>query len=388
MTALQSLPVQHGDIRKYFGNAEDKHKSNVNAKTSLVSIPSSTVTSKENLEAVIPNRDFIKVFPLVSLPTENESTKESESMKSSTSKTCRSSSILPHTVDIWETCHQNDEISSQNNSGLDVRLGHFVDQEANRSRNRFSVTEGSGLCTDADGASQKAKVQSDTIGHVLGRGPVGMNWLSSARQKWNLEMARNSMSSNTTISSTKFHHVTSDQMMERHNTSSSEGSLTDVSFHVSSCEEDSWPTPESYYNKTKNSEGAGQKRKRFDVTQSDDDINHNVPVARKQIKFSPSATETLAVNSRSLNTFEKVKQKTSESFPDKGINATSRNKRAAESDALARHDVNISHNSKLADTSLQHSNNLDSSCVTCPVCQGQVPGSSINAHLDQCLLLS
>ena len=183
------------------------------------------------------------------------------------------------------------------------------------------------------------------------------------------------------------------------------------SFHVSSCEEDNWPTPEKYYTESKASSTGQSKRKRtaIDLTSSDEE-DCDLPRAFKHVKPSSkvkSDTFHDSSGSDADNVFRLVKTKNKAPLEDKidiqkaGSLSPTRSWFDAVSSASGKHTHGTNQNGASGpvpimvtstpthgysfDSTTSEENAAENSVVVCPSCQVKVAAENINDHLDTCL---
>lgn len=189
------------------------------------------------------------------------------------------------------------------------------------------------------------------------------------------------------------------------------------SFHVSSCEEDSWPTPEKYYTENKTSSVGHSRRKRtvIDCVSSDEE-DCVLPTAFKRVKPAPKLQSSAfhdSSGSDPANVFQVVKtknkllledevnvQKAASLWPAaKRFGAASdvsvkRTQETSQSGASGFTPAMVtstppthtepSHSSgAVSGTSVESAAEI--SVVVCPSCQRKMSAESINDHLDMCL---
>lgn len=183
------------------------------------------------------------------------------------------------------------------------------------------------------------------------------------------------------------------------------------SFHVSSCEEDNWPTPEKYYAESKAASTGQSKRKRtaIDLTSSDEE-DCDLPRAFKHVKPSSkvkSATFHDSSGSDTDHVFRLVKSKNKALLEDKTDigKADSLSPTSSWFDALSNASVKHTHGTNQNgasgpapimvtstpthgysfDSTTSEENAAENSVVVCPSCQVKVAAENINDHLDTCL---
>ncbi|XP_076463731.1 uncharacterized protein LOC143295930 [Babylonia areolata] len=238
-----------------------------------------------------------------------------------------------------------------------------------------------------DSSDSKECQKLNSAGHVLGQGSGdGGSWLARIRKQWARE---NQTCSKSASSSVKNDPVTvpgqkdagkcagpADPQREtkvcaevKPDTAltSSDSDSHHSSFHVSSCEEDNWPTPENFRpSKGKGSARKEVKRKRtvIELVSSDED-DFDFPAVSKRAKPVTEGNDSTG----------NQKHRSDEDISDRG-GFTS------ETDASANGSGGSSSHSAGAPTSRSEG---PVSLVSCPVCQRKVPSEDINGHLDICL---
>ncbi|KAK7479448.1 hypothetical protein BaRGS_00029264 [Batillaria attramentaria] len=304
-----------------------------------------------------------------------------------------------------------------------------------------AVETGSGSLSDMESKNERNRDTSlEGGGRTLGNGPVGLNWLSAARKQWAKESTPTSVDQRPASCSGKIRSssVSEDDCGKvspiaensRKLASSSEESCMHGSFHVSSCEEDKWPTPESYYKKKASHPAHSGKRTAVDLLGSDDEDEASLlPASAKRLKFSPSKSFSSpqksdgveSADESCMNVFERVKMKNKWGSPPKGITCSTLKKGNMKYDsgfsdqlsnqcrtdltsmngvvpaARGTSQLPVPSTSGLSATG-RFSPDLDvapvprdasdagAACVSCPVCQVTVAADRINQHLDLCLM--
>ena len=181
------------------------------------------------------------------------------------------------------------------------------------------------------------------------------------------------------------------------------------SFHVSSCEEDNWPTPEKYYTENKTSSVGRSKRKRtaIDLTSSDEEDSVLPAVSKRvkqptEVKSSRVSKHSGSESDHSENVFHRVKTKNKSPSEDKTDLPRANNFSPpgsgcgeASTENHTCRSIPVTASSTSSQANAPHSsgarlgaadgNAADISLVACPSCQRKVPAEHINDHLDMCL---
>ena len=307
--------------------------------------------------------------------------------------------------------------------------------------------------TDKDKAvkTNSAAGPQDIAGYVLGKGSgQKLSWLAQMRQEWvttdrggttqsvtsvlqetgmpssvskPLNEGKQLSSGHLGTSSKSGANFCEEEKVEANKTDSStfenesfmssEYSFHD-SFHVSSCEEDSWPSPEAYKTQKGTSNVCEEKRKRtvIDLVSSDEECD--LPSVFKRSKSAiessnkpgdcreamvDSACDLQEVKAKikagaenQTNTEHTNMPSTSGSTNGSGISHVKDEKQFRQTDTPDYSGDRVTSAEVQAGAALSPRASRDSSeeipgnsRVACPVCQTKVPADEINQHLDICL---